>query len=176
MHGQVLRNSLFKFVALALLVLMSPAACVTESPVAERVIAVGERVPEFSVILDNGEEWASHNSGGLPSVIAFFHTGCGDCRSELPELQEACRQSGDRVRFVCIAREEDAADIAAWWSDNGLSLPWSAQPDRRVYNMFANTGIPRIFIISADLKIEEAFGPEDAPSATRILNCLGKFI
>ena len=58
-------------------------------PVAERVIAVGERVPEFSVILDNGEEWASHNSGGLPSVIAFFHTGCGDCRSELPELQEA---------------------------------------------------------------------------------------
>ncbi len=128
MHGQVLRNSLFKFVALALLVLMSPAACVTESPVAERVIAVGERVPEFSVILDNGEEWASHNSGGLPSVIAFFHTGCGDCRSELPELQEACRQSGDRVRFVCIAREEDAADIAAWWSDNGLSLPWSAQP------------------------------------------------
>ena len=114
MHGQVLRNSLFKFVALALLVLMSPAACVTESPVAERVIAVGERVPEFSVILDNGEEWASHNSGGLPSVIAFFHTGCGDCRSELPELQEACRQSGDRVRFVCIAREEDAADIAAW--------------------------------------------------------------
>jgi hypothetical protein len=42
--------------------------------------------------------------------------------------------------------------------------------------MFANTGIPRIFIISADLKIVEAFGPEDAPSATRILNCLGKFI
>ena len=80
------------------------------------------------------------------------------------------------MRFVCIAREEDAADIAAWWSDNGLSLPWSAQPDRRVYNMFANTGIPRIFIISADLKIVEAFGPEDAPSATRILNCLGKFI
>ena len=48
MHGQILRNPLFKFVTLALLALMSSAGCVTETPVAERVIAVGERVPEFS--------------------------------------------------------------------------------------------------------------------------------
>ena len=75
MHGQILRNPLFKFVTLALLALMSSAGCVMETPVAERVIAVGERVPEFSVILDNGEEWASHNSGGLPSVDSLFPYG-----------------------------------------------------------------------------------------------------
>ena len=145
--------------ALALMTLMSLSSCITDPPEEERVISVGEPVPEFTVTLGNGEEWSSRDSGGRTSVIIFFNTGCDDCRRELPGLDEEYREKGDRMRFVCIAREEDASDIAAWWRDNGLTMPWSAQSDRRIYGMFANTGIPRIFIVGPDSRIAASFGP-----------------
>ena len=145
---------------LALMALMSLSSCITDPPVEERVISVGELVPEFTVTLGNGEEWSSRDNGGRTSVIIFFNTGCADCRNELPELEKEYREKGDRLRFVCIAREENAADIAAWWRENGLTMPWSAQPDRRIYEMFANTGIPRIFIVAPDSRIVASFGPD----------------
>lgn len=126
----------------------------------ESFVGVGDRLPSFTVTMDDGTVLESPSSlEGKVAVIAFFNTSCSDCRAELPELQEVYEQSDDAV-FVLIAREEDAAPIEAYWTANDLTLPYSAQPDRSIYNVFAASGIPRVYVTDRSLTVAAQFGPE----------------
>lgn len=128
-------------------VMLSLGGCIRDEEPQERSLAVGDRVPAFSVTLSDGRVWNSRAPRSLPAVIVFFNTGCGDCRRELPKLQAAYEEHASEAEFICIAREEDEADIAKYWRENGLTLPYSPQPDRKIYNLFANTWIPRIYVV-----------------------------
>ena len=105
-------------------------------------LQVGDRCPEFSVLTDKGG-----------AVIIFFNTSCSDCQRELPKMQqiyEQYLQDASSVQWVCIAREEDANSIAAYWEKHGLTMPYSPQTDRKIYNLFANSEIPRVYVISPE--------------------------
>lgn len=145
--------------ALALLL----GSCVSDRE-PESFVVAGDRLPSFTVTMNDGSVVESPSSlEGKISVIAFFSTTCSDCRAELPELQAAYEQSDEAV-FVLIAREEDAASIEAYWHDNGLTLPYSAQPDRAIYNVFAASGIPRVYIADRSLTVAAQYGPEGVPA------------
>ena len=109
-------------------------------------LGVGDPLPAFSVTLNDGRVVADTTLAGTPTLIAFFHTECPDCQRELPVLQQLYEQYGQRVDFVCIGREETDTAVAAYWQKNSLTMPWSAQKDRKVYNLFAQTYIPRIYL------------------------------
>lgn len=135
------KNSLLPFCVSILCA--SLTACIGEPDVEERV-AVGDRLPAFRVTLDDGTEYDSSAPG--PSVIVFFHTGCSDCQRELPELDARYKAGAyDGIRIVCISRAETAETVAPFWREHGLTLPYSAQPDRRIYDLFASSVIPRIY-------------------------------
>ena len=59
--------------------------------------------------------------------------------------------------------------MAAYWRDNGLTMPYSAQTDAAVYREFATSVIPRVYIIGADLVIEAAYA-EVLPPAGALLS------
>jgi peroxiredoxin len=113
---------------------------------------VGDHLPDFSIEVIDGVSRTLFNNKSLKgtSVIVFFHTGCTDCQRELPELNayylRHCQEPG--FQMVAIAREESASEVAAFWLDYGLSIPYSPQPDRRVYNLFADMTIPRVYVSS----------------------------
>ena len=90
-------------------------------------------------------------------MIVFFHTGCPDCRKELPVLQKIYTDYGQRIRMVCISREESSAEIVRYWDENHLTLPYSAQENRTVYYQFAKSGIPRVYVIDKELVIRSVF-------------------
>lgn len=54
------------------------------------------------------------------------------------------------IRFICIARAEEAASIEAYWEEADLTMPWSPQSDDRIYRLFADSGIPRSYLITPD--------------------------
>ena len=68
----------------------------------------------------------------------------------MPKLDSYYRQHKDEAGFqmVAISRAEDAESVAAYWKENGLSMPYSAQTDRRVYELFASSLIPRVYYCS----------------------------
>ena len=90
-------------------------------------------------------------------MIVFFHTGCPDCRKELPVLQKIYTDYSRRIRMVCISREESSAEIVRYWDENHLTLPYSAQENRTVYYQFAKSGIPRVYVIDKELVIRSVF-------------------
>ncbi len=118
-------------------------------------VKVGDRVPAFSVetVLADGST-AMFTTARLTgeTVIVLFNTSCGDCQRELPRMNDYFLQhSGDKgFQMVAISREEGAESVAAYWKEQGLSIPYSAQTDRRIYNLFATSIIPRTYFCSAD--------------------------
>lgn len=127
-------------------------------------VKVGDRLPSFSVDVIDGETTYVFSSDRLSgrTVIVFFHTSCSDCQRELPELNDYYLRYRDEPGFqmVAIAREESASEISAYWQEHGLSIPYSPQDNRRVYALFADQTIPRVYICS-DLGLVEWIGIEN---------------
>ena len=120
-------------------------------------LQTGENIPVFSVVMDDGQIITSETLKGEVSLIVFFHTGCPDCRKELPVLQKIYTDYGQRIRMVCISREESSAEIVRYWDENHLTLPYSAQENRTVYYQLAKSGIPRVYVIDKELVIRSVF-------------------
>ena len=120
---------------------------------ATSIVRVGDQLPDFSVEVIDGSSRTLFNIGNLEgmTVIVFFHTGCVDCQRELPELNSYYlrHQKEPGFRMVAIAREESEESIADFWQQHNLSIPYSPQTDRRIYNLFATQYIPRVYICSA---------------------------
>ena len=113
------------------------------------LVGVGDRLPSFSVEVIDSTSHYTFSSDALtgPTVIVFFNTTCSDCQRELPVLNEYYLQHRTEPGFqmVAIAREESKENIQAFWQSNALSIPYSPQSDRRVYNLFATITIPRVY-------------------------------
>ena len=129
------------------------SSVVDEDDAVERV-HVGDRVPLFSVTVSDGEQERTFSTAQLTgeTVIVLFHTSCGDCQRELPRMNDYYLQHRHEKGFqmVAISRAEGAESVAAYWKEQGLSIPYSAQTDRRIYNLFASSIIPRTYFCSAD--------------------------
>ena len=50
-------------------------------------LVVGNRIPDFSVVMNDGSRVQDEDLLGKISLIVFFHTECKDCQQELPALQ-----------------------------------------------------------------------------------------
>ena len=139
----------FKLIVWAWLVMLM-AGCVGEKEEPEWYLQPGDALPQFEVTTIEGEKVGSAESYKTELIIVFFNTTCPDCQRELPILQRQYEDNlslpeSERSQYICISREEGAADIEQYWSENHLTLPVSAQNDRNIYSKFASIGIPRIF-------------------------------
>lgn len=118
------------------------------------LIKVGDRLPSFSVDMITGEGRDVFSTLRLTgrTVIVFFHTSCSDCQRELPKLNDYYlrHRSEQGFQMVAIAREEGMESIAAFWQEKQLSIPYSPQVDRRIFNLFATQTIPRVYICSSE--------------------------
>ena len=126
------------------------------------LVRVGDRVPLFTVqMVDSDGSETMFSTAWLTgeTVIVLFNTSCSDCKRDLPLLNDYYLQHRNDKGFqkVAISREEGAESVAAYWAANGLIIPYSAQPDRRIYNLFATSIIPRIYFCGADHIVSRIF-------------------
>ena len=153
-----------KQIAVISVILLAASACIRDRIPEGADLGVGDRLPEFCVVMDDGASLCTEDLAGKVSVVVFFHTGCPDCREELPVIQRIYDEFSPGTAVVCISREEEEDDIAGYWAENGLSVPYSAQEDRAVYSLFASEGVPRVYVSSPDLIIRHVY--DDSPVAS----------
>ena len=145
---------------LLLCLLFIGCSSIEDDETKERV-AVGDRVPLFSVEMVKDGERSTFSTAQLTgeTVIVFFNTTCPDCQRDLPKLNQYYlkHKVDEGFQLVAISREEGEEDVAAYWKDNGLQIPYSAQNDRRIYELFASSIIPRIYFVSAQGVVTRIF-------------------
>ena len=136
-------------------------------------LVVGDQLPEFEVTMNDGSVVRTADLKGQPSVVALFSVDCSDCRHELPEVQKLWDRSrqgeltgnGKPLPIVLIARKNLAEDIEPFWKFAEFTMPYSPQPDRKVYSRFAPSRIPRIYISDASTTIRVAYADTGMPTA-----------
>ena len=144
----MIANKVLHSLFIALIICL--AGCIGEKEEPEWYLHSGDALPQFEVTTIEGRTVCSADSYNAPMVIVFFNTTCPDCQKELPIIQERYEENlkfpeSEQSIYICISREEGAADVERYWTENNLTLPVSPQTDRRIYSMFASIGIPRIF-------------------------------
>lgn len=129
-------------------------------------LTAGDKLPQFSVTLNNGAIVSTSSLSGKPGVIVFFNTDCGDCRRELPVIQQLwdLYMDNSEVNITLIAREESEQHILNYWNENGFTMPFSPQENRDVYSLFAPNIIPRVYVYNAEGIITAAYGDKDMPT------------
>ncbi|MDH6311808.1 thiol-disulfide isomerase/thioredoxin [Parabacteroides sp. PFB2-10] len=110
-------------------------------------VVVGDKVPYFSVEDGKGNTFKSDDFKGKRSILVLFNTTCPDCKAAKPIIeaawQELKKEKGYQV--VAIARGETGDD---YWTDPDIQV--FPDPQKIIYNKFANSYIPRIYLIDND--------------------------
>lgn len=152
------------------------SSCINDDPVKGADLKVGERIPDFSVMMNDGSTLTSADLGKGVSVIVFFHTGCPDCARTLPVIQSIHdAYKDDNVVFALISREEGSDTIGRFWKENAMTLPYSAQSTREIYELFASSRIPRVYIC-LDGTIKALFTDDPTPSYQDVDSVLKELI
>ena len=146
------------------------ASCINQKEPEGADLQVGDKLPEFTIELNDGTQLSYDDFRTGSWLICFFNTSCPDCQRELPKLQELYNSqftiynsqitihnssNNQFVNIVCIAREQTEESIKRYWTENNLTLPYSAQEDRRIYNLFATRGIPQIYLTKDGIIIKK---------------------
>lgn len=140
------------------------AGCIKER-YAGADLKVGDSLPDFRVEMNDGRTLTDESMGETVSVIMFFHTSCPDCRQVLSQMQKIYDEYASKsVQIALISREESAESIEAFWKEKSLQMPYSAQRSRMVYELFAKTGIPRVYICGKGGIIRYIFTDDPNPS------------
>ena len=139
-------------------------ACIKEKQTGAD-LKIGDILPDFEVVMNDGSVVTDEILEDKVSVVMFFHTTCPDCQQALPRMQQIYDEyTSKEVLFTLISREQGKDDIESYFKENGLNMPFSAQNDRKVYEKFAKTRIPRIYINEKGGIIRYIFTDDPVPS------------
>lgn len=138
----------------------------------EAAVGIGDTCPAFSVTLNDGTTVTEKTPDGKSGImLIFFNTTCNDCQRELPIVQRVYDEYNDMVVICPVSRKETEKSIGEYWNAKKFTMPYSAQKDNNIYNKFASSGIPRIYIIK-DGKVVDMFDDTDLPSYDMLSNSL----
>ena len=138
-------------------------SCIKENMKAD--LKPGDSLPDFEVVMNDGTTLSDDDLRGSVSLVMFFHTTCPDCQQALPRMSRIYDEYlGKGVVFALVSREQAEEDIIPYWEANGFKMPYSAQNDRYVYEKFAKTRIPRIYVNDRNGIIRHIFTDDPVPS------------
>ena len=121
-------------------------SCIKDDEPGTGEIGVGDTIPDLTVQMSDGSTVTGASLRSGVALIMFFNTGCPDCRNTLPAVEQMFNRFKGDVSFALISREQVDEDIAPYWESQGYTLPYSAQTDGYVYNLFATSRVPRVYI------------------------------
>jgi peroxiredoxin len=151
-----------KYTILLFLAIIAPVvSCIKEGDdIPDEVInyvEAGDAVPVFTVSDDKGGTFSSSGFAGKRSLLLLFVSSCGDCRKVLPvlnnEVWPRIKDNPD-YQLITISRDEPAQEVAGHWAENTYTMPVYLDPGRKVFSLFANRTIPRLYIINEEGIVE----------------------
>jgi peroxiredoxin len=75
----------------------------------DSLLAVGDKFPQFTATDIDGHTWSNKDVDGKPMVLNLWFTGCGPCRSEMPELSEWKTEMPDVMFFSATYEDAEKA-------------------------------------------------------------------
>ena len=132
-------------------------ACTGDAPdEKEGLIKVGDHVPTFTIYDDEGNAFSSTGFAGKQSLLLLFDITCRQCRDEFEKINQVWSSLNTDPDFCMVTisrvtagntREEDIANVNEHWGKKGYTMPKYFDENRKVYSLFAQRYVPRIYLI-----------------------------
>lgn len=164
-----------KYLLFYIISLLSLTACIHEDvpPAGDFALEEGDLLPEFSISNPNGTV-SRKDLENKSALIIFFSTTCPDCQNAFPDISTLYHTYKDNpsIRVLLIARGETEEQVTTYFQEHQYDMEFFADPDRKVYFLFADNTIPRVFLADKDgtiiLTQTEKVDPEEIYAAQSI--------
>ena len=116
----------------------------------------GEQAPDFTFETAPGKTQKLSDLKGKVVWINFFATWCPPCRKELPHLQKEVYdkyKNNDDFVLIILGREHNWDEVNKFKTEQGFTMPFYPDPERKVFSVYADQNIPRNFVIDKKGKI-----------------------
>jgi thiol-disulfide isomerase/thioredoxin len=111
----------------------------------------GVRAPDLELPDLAGKSTRLGQLRGRPVLINFWATWCPPCQDELPVLQTAHQQYGERVVVMGIDLEESKETVAAFLAGRGITYSILLDQNGGITNgLYQVQGLPTSLFIGAD--------------------------
>lgn len=120
------------------------------------IVKVGDKMPAFTLVSDDGQQILSSSLKGKVILINFFATWCPPCQKELAEVQKTLwpkYEDDKNFALLVIGREHTDAELAKYNEKKGFTFPLYPDKNRTVYGAFAKNLIPRSYLIDKNGKV-----------------------
>lgn len=162
----------------SLIVLLALCACVDEAGDngdGSR-IKVGGAVPPFAISGPYGEI-GSGDLAGRRTMMIFFASYCSDCRHTMGRIEQVWEyfEGDDNYLIAPISRQdgdETSQSVAEYWAGAGFAMPYYLDAGRELYDQFASTTVPRIYIIDRQGRVEWMAVGEPEQSAQQLIELM----
>ena len=115
----------------------------------QEYITAGDILPIASITSIDGIDINLHRTDKKKLVI-LFATWCSDSNRLLAALNDSPLLQDGSMQVIAIAREEDSETVTSWRDKHDIDVVIAVDADRRIYNRFADGGIPRIITVDED--------------------------
>jgi peroxiredoxin len=127
----------------------------------EKIVAAGDRAPDFTITADNGRTVSRSEFGGKLLVLNFWATWCPPCIQEMPSLdqfQKAFAGSGVVVLGVSVDRSAQA--YRAFVEKTKVAFLTARDPEARISAEYGTFKYPETYIIDrAGKVVQKIIGP-----------------
>ena len=112
-------------------------------------LSVGKTAPDFAMeMLDGGTKQLS-DFRGKPVFLNFWATWCGPCINEMPDLQKAHEDYGDKITFLGINCAEDKSVVEKFLKDN-YSYTQALDTKSEIGKLYQIQAIPLSLVLDSD--------------------------
>ncbi len=128
----------------------------------DKVIGVGDRAPNFSIVADNGRRVTRSDFGGRLLVLNFWATWCPPCIEEMPSLDEFQRKlAGSGVVVVGVSVDTDEQAYRQFLQKAKVSFLTSRDPAAEISAEYGTFKFPETYVIdSRGRVVQKHIGPE----------------
>jgi peroxiredoxin len=146
------RKAYIIWAAIALIAIAAPESVMAQDRAeieATTLVKPGQKAPDFTVELLNGEKITLSSLQEKALMLIFFSAGCPDCQAQFSEMQRLISQSEPHFRIIAISRAESRETTAAFIQEYDLNIDVGIDPNRSIYDKYATRFVPRNYLIDS---------------------------